>query len=61
LLTVFPSEFINKDVHKPAQPPYLVVVPNDVIEYVEDKYKCTAEQYWRLAGQRRMVSPRKYC
>lgn len=54
---VFPSDDgnINEDVHKPAQAPYLVVVVDEVIEYVEKKYKYSGKLYWKMAGQRRMV------
>jgi hypothetical protein len=43
------------DIHKPGQPQYLVVITGQVIDYVEAKYKCTAEEYRSLAAQRRMV------
>jgi hypothetical protein len=46
---------MNEDVHKPALAPYYVVVVDDVIEYVEKKYPCSRELFWKMAGQRRMV------
>jgi hypothetical protein len=42
-------------VHKPAQAPYLVVVVDEVIEYVQKKYPYTGKLYWKMAAQRRMV------
>jgi hypothetical protein len=51
------SHFLTSDVHKPGRPRarYLVVVANDVVDYVEAKYKSTPETYWKCAAERRKV------
>jgi hypothetical protein len=55
-IVFFKTVLLTKDIHKPGQPQYLVVITGQVIDYVEAKYKCTSsEEYWSLAAQRRMV------
>ena len=52
----FPSsQLLTEDIHKRGQPPYLVVVRNDVIEYVLAKYPCAAAHYWKNVDQRQLV------
>lgn len=52
----FPSpKILIQDIHKSGQPPYLVVIRGDVIEYVLEKYQCSAAEYWKHVDRRQHV------
>jgi len=56
--TAFSRKTYRKDIHKPNQPPYWVVVEEEVQEYVRATYQCGKGEYNKAVIRRQKVQRR---